>query len=243
MDNLTALTARDDLLWIAAHWNDLHTHLRPGGGNALTGVTVTTSDTGHAPINIHVSDLLHEIEWKIARFYAGILADETDWTPTTSTMPGLLREVAERYGHFTNDPTIALGFCDDAHDYRHRVTRTLERPAPPTYVGPCQNDNCHGELYLKTDHEEGRCTICQRPFTLTEQRDYINREMQGRLMTQAELPRALNILGLKVAPGTVRKWVERHKLTPAIEGEHLYRLADAKTLAETTRRHTNTNVA
>lgn len=233
-DRLAALAARDDLLWIAAQWDTLRARLRPGGGNALTGVAVATSDDGHAPIDVHISDLMFEIEENVARFYGRILADETDWTPTTSAMPGLLREVAQRYGHFTEqDACMALGFCDDAEDYRYRVTRALERPAPPTYVGPCQQDNCHGELYVRENHLGGRCPECKQEFTLVEQRAFLDREMDARLMTQAELPRALNILGVKVAPGTVRKWVEREKLVEVVDG--LYRLADAKALAEGSR--------
>lgn len=237
LDRLVALAARDDLLWIAAHWSDLSARLRPGGGNALTGVAVATSDDGHAPIDVHVSDLMYEIEENVARFYARILADETDWTPTTSAMPGLLREVAARYGHFTeDDDCMALAFCDDASDYRDKVRKTLERPAPPTYVGPCQTDNCDGELYVREGRDAGTCRTCHQPFTLAEQRAFLDREMEARLMTQAEIPRALNILGVKVAPGTVRKWVERERLLPAIPGERLYRLADARSLASASRR-------
>lgn len=245
LDRLVALAARDDLLWIAAHWGDLNGRLRPGGGNALTGVTVATSDDGHAPIDVHVSDLMYEIEENVARFYARILADETDWTPATSAMPELLREVAQRYGHFTQDDDgcMAIGFCDDASDYRHRVTRTLERPAPPTYVGPCQTDNCDGELYVREGRDDGACKVCHETFTLTEQLAFLDRELDTRLMTLAEIPKALNILGIKVPPGTVRRWASSEndkppRLEPAIPGEGLYHLADAKRLAESRKRRT-----
>lgn len=145
IDNVTALNARDDLLWIVAHWDDLRARLRPGGGNALTGMP-SGSDDGHAPIDVGISDLLMSIEDNVARFYAHILMDETDWEPTTSAMPGLLKEVAQRYGHFTadEDPMMALGFCDDAHEWRWKAEKALEKPAPATYVGPCQGDNCAG---------------------------------------------------------------------------------------------------
>jgi hypothetical protein len=250
IDRLVALEARDNLLWIAAQWPRLRARLRPGGGNALTGVTVSTSDDGHAPIDVHISDLLHEIEENVARFYARILADETGWTPRTSAMPGLLQEVAQRYGHFTedDDPSMGLGFCNDATDYRHRVTRTLERPAPPTYVGPCQGDNCDGELYLREGRDEGVCATCRTPFTHVAQRAFLDREMESRLMTLAEIPRALNILGVKVPPGTVRRWAaqpkkpdQEPKLKPAVtidEHTSLYRLHDAMTLADAGKRRT-----
>lgn len=57
-------------------------------------------------------------------------------------------------------------------------------------------------------------------------------------MTLAELPRALNVLGVKVPAGTVRRWAsgEHPKLRPAVPGEELYRLAEAKALAEAGKR-------
>lgn len=229
VDNLTALAARDDLLFIVDHWTSLRARLRPGSGGALTGVVVSTSDEP-SPIDLHVSDLMREIEDKIARFYGHILADETDWTPATSHMPGLLADVARRYGHFTADDQLALGFCDDAHEYREKVRKALERPAPPTYIGPCQGDNCGGELYVREGRDAGTCRECGQPFTLAEQRRWLDEQMEHRLMTLAEIPRALKILGIETKPGTVRKWAERERLVEATDG--LYRLADAKELAE-----------
>lgn len=232
VDNFTALQARDDLLWIVDHWADLRARLRPGGGNALNGMPTGTNDP--APIDLHVSDLLAEIEWRIARHYANALIDETDDQPiTTSHMPTLLAQVARRYGHFTaGDQRTAHAFCDDAADYRERVRRVLERPAPPTYVGPCQTNNCDGELYVREHHTAGTCHECGTPFTLTEQRAWLADQLEARLMTAAELPRALKILGIDVKPGTIRKWIERGRLTPAVDGDDLYHLADAKRLAE-----------
>lgn len=227
-DTISGLNARDDLLWIVAQWGSLRAHLRPGGGNAL-GVTVQTSDRP-SPINVHIADLMRDVEENVARFYGKILMDETEWAPKTSAMPALLSEVAIRYGHFTTDPETAAGFCDDAHDYRQRVTKALEQPVAPTYIGPCRTDNCDGELYLRDDRDAGVCRECGQPFTLAEQRQFLKVAMEDRLMTQAELPRALKVLGLEVKPGTVRKWVERERLIEVIDG--LYRLADAKVLAE-----------
>lgn len=154
---------------------------------------------------------------------------------TTSAMPALLGQVAERYGHFTADEREALDFCDEAHDFRERVRRTLERPAPPTYVGPCpargtEGDGCAGELYLREGRERGTCRECGTEFTRDEQLDYVSDALEERLMTPAEIVRALKIVGHEVKPGTVFKWVQRGRLEEAVDG--LYRLADALDLAE-----------
>lgn len=258
IDPATAMAARNDWIAIVNRWPALLAALRPGGGNALSGMPGGGGESA-VPIDVHVSDLLEEIT-QSARFYGRVLLDEVvplhgcndacyaDGVPadecpdiqrpvTTSHMPGLLSDVASRYGHFTEgDEEIGLAFCDDASDYRERVRKTLERPAPPTYVGPCQHKGedgagCEGELYLREGRDAGTCKVCGTPFTHVEQREFIDRELQDRLMTPTEIVRALKIIGHEVKPGTVYKWVQRGRLVEAQDG--LYRLADAKVLMET----------
>lgn len=228
VDNLTALNARDDLLWIVDHWPALRARLHPGWGNAMNGLP-TGSDVS-LPIDLHVSDLMFEIEQDVARFYGRILAEETDWTPSTSSMPGLLRDVAKRYGHFVaQDARWALAFCDDAADYRDKVRHAIERPMPPMYVGPCQTKDCAGELYVRPGRDGGTCRECGKEFTLAEQREFLNAALMERLMTASEITSALMVLGLRVPFSTVRSWINRNRLVEAVDG--LYRLADALDLA------------
>src|SRR5690625_4249355 len=123
------LEARDNLAFIAARWPDLHARLRPGRGVNLG--TARPTPRSKPPIDLHVSDLMHEITVETESL-AHVLMDETDWTPATSSMPGLLTDVAQRYGHWiASDDRTALAFTDWAEDYRHRVERTLEKPVPP----------------------------------------------------------------------------------------------------------------
>lgn len=260
IDPNEGLKARNDLLWIVDHWTRLRAALVGSGGNALTGMPGAASAGGQSVIDLGVSDLMAEIEDNVARHYGHILIDEAPLmhgcdnecyrtspvTPvekcpqvfksiTTSSMPRLLREVAERYGHFTTDERLALAFCDDAHDYRERVRKVLERPAAPMYVGPCQHKGedeagCVGELYVREGRTEGRCRECGTPFTLAGQRAWLDAQMEDRLMTPTEIGRALKILGHEVKPGTVYKWVQRGRLSEVTDG--LYRLAEARALIE-----------
>ncbi len=233
IDAQTALNAREDLLWIASQWPALTARLRPTrqSGN---DTPVKTSDRP-APIDLHISDLMHEIEENVARFYGRVLLDETDdWTPRTSSMPGLLIDVAHRYGHFTEDDELALAFCDDANDYRHKVMRALERPAPPRYIGPCQGKGedgagCAGELYVREGRDAGRCPECGEAFTVAEQRDWLEAELADRLMTASEIVSALHVLDIRTPIGTVKSWISRKRLHPAADG--LYRLSEARQLA------------
>lgn len=157
---------------------------------------------------------------------------------TTSAMPALLAQVAVRYGHFTQDEREAIDFCDEAHDFRERVRKTLEQSAPPTYVGPCRarganGDGCSGELYLREGRDGGTCRECGTGFTEGEQRAWVAGEMEHRLMTATEIGSALLVLGFPAPASTVRSWIGRERLKPVGPGEpRLYRLAKALELAK-----------
>jgi len=251
IDRVVALGARDDWLWLVSKWPELRNRLRPGGGNALSGMPGAGGESV-IPIDVHVSDLLEEIT-QSARFYGRVLLDEVvplhgcndacyaDGVPveecpdiqrpvTTSFMPGLLVDVATRYGHFTEQDDIGLAFCDDASDYRERVRKTLERPAPAVYVGPCRVRDCDGELYLRDGRDAGTCKVCGEAFTMAEQREFLNVELDSALRTRSEIVVALKILGHTVQRSTLDKWVQRGRLVEAEDG--LFRLADAMVLVE-----------
>lgn len=230
-----ALKARADLTYIADRWAELEARLQPGGGNALAG-KVSTSRTRPAPIDLHVSDLMAEIDWKIGLHYCHALMDETDDIRNMPADPvSRLRLVALRYGHFVAaDDRTALQFCDDAAEYRSKVQNTLERPDPPVYLGPCPQTDCEGELYVRDGISKTTCRVCGVEQTVNEQRAWIGVQMEERLMTQTELGRALKILGHDIQAATVRKWVERKRLVETVDG--LYRLVDAVALAESGRR-------
>ncbi len=227
-----ALRAQTNLRYIADRWPDLKARLRPGGGNALTGMPGGDGSEG-APIDVAISDLMFEIESE-ARSLGYVLLDETtDWAPRSSRMPTLLIDVTERYGHWTaGDERTALAFCDWAEVYAVKVQRALERPAPAGYVGPCQQDGCDGELYLRPGRDHGQCRDCGTAFTREDQMRYVEAQMETRLMTQSEIVTALVVLDCPVPAKTVQSWAQRHRLIEAIPGSGLYRLADAMTLAE-----------
>lgn len=229
IDTQTALEAQQNITWIADQWEALTARLGGSGGSAL-GVRVQTSERPPLPIDVHVSDLLAEIDWKVARHYCQILLEETDDVHTVpTTTEGKLRLVAERYGHFVTNDRLALDFCDDASDYRGRVERTLNRPEPPEYLGPCPIEECVGELYAHGSASTVRCPECLTETTRDEQRGYVAERMEERLMTAAEIGRALKVIGAEIQPATVRKWVERSRLKAAEDG--LYRFADALELS------------
>lgn len=246
------LEARESLEWIAAMWPELRARLRREGSNPLTG-RVSGSESTPLVIDVAVSDLMREIEDE-ARSLAHVLCDETvdadgqPWAPRTSAMPDLLREVASHYGHFTTgDERTALAFCDWAHEYREKVRRAIERPAPPSYMGDCPRtieqpltwdgeqyiagDPCPGSLYLRPGRATMRCPACHGETTLDDQREHIRVALESRLMTAPEIRASLVVLGAPVPHSTIRTWIERGRLPEVYPGERLYRLADAIDLA------------
>ena len=232
MDNVTALNARDDLLAIVAAWPALQARLEPSG--ASNGGGTRPAPGSRPPINIDVSDLMHEITGA-ATFYGQVLIEETDdWQPDTSEMPGLLHAVALRFGHFTHsdDEKTGYDFTDTAHELRRKVTHTLERPEPPRWMGPCVVDECDGELKLHGHRIDTRCPVCGNVAGLAEIRAHLYDALKDRLMTASEITSALHVLGHDVPHETVKTWTKRAKLEPVVVDPTLYRLEEAIALAE-----------
>ena len=224
------IAAKEDWEWVANRWPDLRARLRPTN----TGQSeVRTAPKSKPPIDLYISDLMFEITEK-TRWYADELMREENWTPRTSSMPGLLREVAEYYGHWIiGTRETALEYCDWAHDYRHRVKRALERPAPPAYLGPCQQPECDGDTYVKPGQAIAHCLWCRKEYEVQERMEWIQTQLEARLMTRSELVSALHLLGTPKTMDTIKSWTRRKQLPEIAPG--LYRLTDAMALAERTR--------
>lgn len=250
-DPATGLDAKNALLDIAAKWALLHALVAGGGGRALTGMP--TGDTPNPiPIDVTIVDLMTDVE-EHTRFYAQVLLDEvptrhgcgvtcaTVEPPRTADQcpdriypihdddtPGLLRQIADRYGHFLNHE-LEEAFIDDAIRLHGYVRKTVAPPAPPVYVGPCPTFGCDGELRLRDNRDAGMCPKCGAGFDRASHEAWLAEQMNERLMTQTELVTALKTLGTPVTDRTIRRWVAAGKLTPVEEG--LYRLAQAINLA------------
>lgn len=236
IDAQVAHDARDDLHWTAYQWPQLQARLTPGRGGGLTGMPGRSPDPP-APINLHIADLMVSIDTETrarSRQLAHELPDPSKWRPT-SRMPGLLHQVADRYGHWTMSENIlvALDFCDWAHHTRNQVQRAIEQPAPARYIGPCQIPGCDGELYLPPGRFVANCPKCRTQTPEVDQLKWVRTQLLDRLMTRHEIRTALVILGLPTKPDTIDKWITRNRL-PNV-GDGLYRLTTALDLARTGR--------
>lgn len=152
-------------------------------------------------------------------------------------MPGLLLDVASQYGHFVCDPDekVAYDFCDTASEFRRKVEGVLNRPEPRRYMGPCFVAGCQGEIFAR-DEEGGRCRVCDEPWTLTDQRFQLWREMDAVLFEYGEVLPALKMLGLEVSVRTWERWTssgteDRPKTPKIAKDDGLYPFGDAVRLA------------
>jgi hypothetical protein len=152
---------------------------------------------------------------------------------TTSVMPGLLVEVAKRYGHFvSDDDKTALDFCDDARKLRRKVAGAIERKEAPRWQGPCPEDECPGEIYQRSGMDDAKCRECGRVVGPVEWRAIMRVAFDERLMTRGELVSALVVVKRAVKPNTLDRWVSRGRLAAEVVDPDLFRFADAYTLAE-----------
>lgn len=230
IDVKTATEAQKDALWLADHWTHLEARLQPGSSAAASEVRAPSPDPA-LPIDLHVSDLMAEIDTLGWTRCHELMMETDDVASMPSTPEARLRLMAERYGHWvTGEERMALEFCDQVSDHRERVRKVLERPAPPRYVGPCSAGECTGDLYVAEGKDGGTCRTCGTEWLGPDQRAYVGKEMAERLMTQTEIRRALTILGMPVPEGTIKTWVHRGRLKPVEEG--LYSLVAATALAE-----------
>ena len=241
LSNLEGLAARDAWLYVAHAWPGLQARLVPGDGASGSGA----GNPARLPIDVEISDLMREIEDQ-ARFYGQVLLEETtDWAPRTSTMPGLLVEIAGRYGHFTTAPDrTALDFCDAAHEAQRKTHGALERPAPPRWVGPCPQAECTGQLRQREDRLDARCRTCGRQVGPLEWQAIMHDAFEQRVMTRSELTSALHITGHEVKIRTIDQWITRRRLLDVGDiRDHrgvtvrVYRFRDAWSLAEDSPSH------
>lgn len=248
IDTQLALEARANLEWVAGQWGALKTRLRKSGGDP-NAPRVTGSSDAPAPIDLHVSDLMHEIT-TTAVFYGRVLMEESGWIPDVGEMPGLLVGVAGQYGHFVvGEERLAYDFVDTAYEFRRKVEKVLSPREPRRYVGPCFQDACQGELYLHEGSDGGACPECGAEWTLPEQHAWLWREMDSIMLGYSEVRPALKIIGLEVSGRTWERWTssgtEENPKVPKVkkaEKDDLYPFKDAVMLAARLAKYRDTRV-
>jgi hypothetical protein len=222
---MSTLDARDNLNHIAHHWPDLQHQLGGLKSTPTDKITVQTSGDPQAPINLHVLDLVHEIEqwaeWGVDQLeqHAGIAF------PWRAPAPVMLRHLAQHHQCWDG----VDDFEHAAARYRRKTDRALRNTNPQHHLGPCTTPDCDGEIYATNTAESGNCPRCGNPWTPNGQYAWLKNQAETVLLTRPEIVKALKRLGHDTPYRTVQTWINRGKLKA--QEEDLYRLEDALTLA------------
>jgi len=119
----------------------------------------------------------------------------------------------------------AMDEITDAAAECHRIIFWKRRNR--VYLGPCgvteqevdgetiETEPCPGEVYAEEGKAVGACDLCGHEVTVVVKRDALEKDLDSRLYTAAEIARLSTYLGLDVPRDMVRKRVlywHRHKL-------------------------------
>lgn len=185
--------------------------------------------------------------------HASIIADEAHGTlrtwaehichHSTITWPGEQRIAG--WARFIDRHLIDLAkteeatqAADELRDVHQRIMRTIDRPAEPEFVGPCQAPREAGQtglcagVYCHRDTTTITCRTCDTDIDVPSVRAATEEQMRSRLFTKAELRTALVMFVKKpVKRQTLDAWIRRGRLVD--HGGGRYRLDEALALVAT----------
>ena len=101
---------------------------------------------------------------------------------------------------------------DEMQHIEGQLRRMVDRPADKWFAGPC--DTCERDLYAKVGAASVECAECDLVYDVDARRVWLLEQAQDRLLTAAELARAVSWLGTEPLTGErVRKWAQRGRIT------------------------------
>lgn len=184
------------------------------------------------PINLMASDLLMELDTAASFYVSALVMETSDVKRFPDGLAAQLALIGERYGHFTSgEEKLATDYCDEAHELMRKVEQLVTRPAPPKFMGPCQQCD-GGELWLKSARPMAICDQCDSAEDLGTVRQRLHGTLNAMLVRRKEIQPALKVLGSKVTTDAVHKWVQRGRLVPAIKEPEMFRMSDALELVD-----------
>lgn len=94
-----------------------------------------------------------------------------------------------------------------------RIRTAIDRPPGRWFAGPC--DQCERDLYALDGADSVDCRDCDLVYDVGARREWLLNQAQDRLLTAAELARAVSWLGTEpLTAERVRKWAERKRIVP-----------------------------
>lgn len=226
---MTSLEQRADLAWteLAGIIPLLEVCLAP---RPVPGSGVRTPPKSKPPIDMSVSKMLEEIGREVD-FYVHVLLDEVNGYTAPRRLDDRIRSLVDRRGHFMGTEDLCgLDFADCGETLLSRALGLITRPAPPRWRGPCRIGECNGQRYAD-QNDVIRCDECKNVTDENTWKIELIRALDSRLMRRGEILGALRMVGAKVKPDTLKKWITRKRLVPVIAEPELYRFTDAMDLA------------
>lgn len=131
-----------------------------------------------------------------------------------------------------------LAFNDLGSDVVREITgsvrdahRVVDRPAERRYAGPCE---CGRDLYHKPGAKDAKCRACARVYPAAELYEWMQDQMDGRLVTAREGATLLCRFGIETHQRTIDKWHARKRIVSKGEdatGKRMYLFDDLMELA------------
>jgi hypothetical protein len=100
---------------------------------------------------------------------------------------------------------------DEITSVVHKMRYIIDRPPGRWFAGPC--DKCERDLYAVDGAASVDCRDCDLVYDVADRRAWLLGQAQDRLLTAAELARAVSWLGSEpLTAERVRKWAERKRI-------------------------------
>lgn len=122
-----------------------------------------------------------------------------------------------------------LAFHEAGYEAVRDISRATERarnivffkPQPRMYLGPCgaahYDGPCPGDVYANSGQQYGYCDLCGDPHPVDVRRSDMERKLDDKLVTAAEIAHLATYLGLQADRERVRnlvnQWHKREKVT------------------------------
>lgn len=197
--------------------------IRPDGGAMRHYADQQPGWGSGLPHNEAASD----VTWAVVNTmttWARAIADATG-----ADLPGdpddLMRWVAGRLD-WVRYEQWALEAFDELDNVRALMVRTVDRPPPRRYLGPCE---CTADLYVRGNPDIVTCASCDTPWRVADRLAWLEEQVHTRSFAAAEIEEAYGIRSDRI-----RQWASRGRIAQRgtdLRGRPLYALPEVLALA------------
>ena len=144
----------------------------------------------------------------------------------SATLTGLLAGFLVGHTEWLRHRQEGAEAFDELTAMTQLLERTIDRPAPLWYAGPC---NCRRDLYAQPGATTITCPDCEAQYDVSARRQWLLDSAEDHLAHAALISRAITMLGEPVDKMTISRWVAKGRLIAHgvdRDGRALYRVGD-----------------